>query len=1271
MVTMGSEREYNCVKPDKKMKVSQEILNSLSKLTFDNEHIRLQSEISLLKSLFKLKANLDNEELTYCLKRLIRGLGSSKMLSRKGYYSTLTTYFKENLDTKIDQVDQVIEIMEAELKPSSSLSKSEKGYIFMGRILLCGSLTRSKLLFNCPPNKQLLILEILLSAGTQKSYLSFVSISFLIYFIDQFDEKYVKANFWPLLAKELGKNWSEHSLDTFYALLHIRVKFPSLIKKKFIKQHLGTENIIDKETINDLLKLITDTPRIISYQHPLYKILCQLLVSSENVVDFWNGIDQRFNVHPSKSMEYLALELLNFIVPNIEDKSILPSLLSSNFLNWMVGRFNIDARYRHDDVANLFRKVLAHFVVALGDKEIKPKIKIAVLKKLINYPGDFMIEKITEVKVIQLITTSMNFNGVKKLAKFYCGIVDNSEPKKAGDKKEESWNYAERSYAGELLCKLLGHPTVDANHDWRLEQVKFLFNLGFCETENVSVDLASHFKDSFYRALDHKLKLSDLHYVLNELVKHLNNILFLNKTQTLRTPLDESAIEVWKKMINFISKLNDDSKNNEAVLIFYVMDLNMGLQIFSDSAMAISNINEIHSCYERLTQKKSKKSKKKEEDEPEWVDVIVDLLLSLLSQNSHLLRSLVQRVFPHICSVLTSTSIHRILEVLDPKDDKGPLVPQGTENDSSDDESNSEDENSDDNNESSCKNKFGKKNNDDEEDEDDESEDDDDEENYDEDDDEEDEDETLNERLRLAVRQALGDASAHPEDNDIDLDEIDEEEGRRLDESLAAAFRILRESRPSNKKKQGKSAETLTHFRGRVMDLLDIYLDSGPSMALALDMLIPLFALLEFCIKDIHQESLKCRVRSCLKKLSSVKKFKDTTGVDEKLLIDLATILVDKGERSTSVCQEMGDKLAECYTFLIRCFQQTGLPQDSLVKIYIESLKAFFTKRDCVLPASLFKNTLHFSWTGNWQLVPLIIDYIFDNTIRSFRRSQALEFLIIFYRNIRLIKNEEYTKLRLKIEKKLYKHTIKLLQELVANQHIIKTENESSKVENNVTSKELRQKFVCLLWTLLNVIYPHHLPQAWDWKNIASLITEYRQKNSLSMDAKNAYKKLASHIGASTNRKTKVKEQEQKPMVNGVHTENSAEQKKNDDNDDDKKKNNEESSEENDEDLAKKLKKELKKKLKNRSKQGDKQKLKKEAREIRAKAMAEGLETVNFSSVIIPNEITEDEPMETTESKENRIREEISKKELNKTSIKKRANPDNERSSKKKKRKNV
>lgn len=63
-------------------------------------------------------------------------------------------------------------------------------------------------------------------------------------------------------------------------------------------------------------------------------------------------------------------------------------------------------------------------------------------------------------------------------------------------------------------------------------------------------------------------------------------------------------------------------------------------------------------------------------------------------------------------------------------------------------------------------------------------------------------------------------------------------------------------------------------------------------MVIVLDMLLPLFTLLEYCIKDPYQKSLQDRVRSCLKKLSMIKKFRDTENIDEELLIVILKVII-------------------------------------------------------------------------------------------------------------------------------------------------------------------------------------------------------------------------------------------------------------------------------------------------------------------------------------------------------------------------------------------
>lgn len=109
-----------------------------------------------------------------------------------------------------------------------------------------------------------------------------------------------------------------------------------------------------------------------------------------------------------------------------------------------------------------------------------------------------------------------------------------------------------------------------------------------------------------------------------------------------------------------------------------------------------------------------------------------------------------------------------------------------------------------------------------------------------------------------------------------------------------------------------------------------------------------------------------------------------------------------------------------------------------------------------------------------------------------------------------MINSDEHKKERLKMEKKLYEKSIKLLKS-------IKKENEEE-VENQETSfnveKEIKQKYICHLFTLLLSVYQNHLPTSWDWIEMGKAMACYRATVSLAKDAKSAYNKLAQRIGA-------------------------------------------------------------------------------------------------------------------------------------------------------------
>ncbi|CAL7951593.1 unnamed protein product [Xylocopa violacea] len=1220
MADNGAMHMVEVVSNDRKMKETNKIdctiLDYFTKLRNESESERINGGIALLKYLVEqCSEENDNQEFQYAMKRLIRSLGGSKTTSRIGFYTTLTVFLTINPEASIEKL---LSIVDTELHPVNSNNKSENGDIYMGRILAYGTLIRSKKLSNSTIELQIQTIQDLINSGKKRSYLSFISVSFLVEFINQVDAKCIKKSVWPIIEKEFGKPWTEQTLDSFYALLVIKDKCPSLVNQQFSKKHFGTEDIISKESMSNIAKVLLDLPRIVSCHHPVFKLFCENLISINLVTDFWACIDQKF-IKPSKLDEYLAIQLLKLILSSIVDKSILPSLLSANYIQHMLKKFSGSKNHNKDEILLGFKEVLNLLISTTNSDSTKLKTQIAVFKKLILYPGDLMIEKRTGTKIIQMLTGNLSLDGIKKVSKVYRDIIANNISKeKANSKAESVWTNAERIYAAHLLTRLMGHPKTLVDKEWRVDQLKFLFAYGLGEMTNVGVDLASQFKETFYRALDHKLpKLNDLQNMLSELV-HFLNINLKQQTLKLRNPLMEEAKKSWEKVIHLIEILENSSKKTEAVPVFHTMSLHMSLQLFSDPKMAIMAIDELQCCYERLL-KKSKKYKagiNKNEDEPEWVEVVVDLLLSFYSKNSHLLRSLVGCVFPHICPYVTPTAIHQILAVLDVRNEKGPLVAKNSL-DSEEEESSSDTESNSDNDIDKYSNE---EDTNDEEDSDNEtdtlsdSDHDSNEESVD-----ENEDETVTDRLRMAVRQALGDASVQTDDEDIDVDNINEEEGKRLDESLAAAFRILRENRQSRSRKQEKSAQALTHFRIRVVDLLETYLDTAPSMPIVFDMLLPLFTLLEYCIKDPHQKPLQDRIRSCLKTLSAVKKFKDTENVDEELLTVILKALIEKGERTTSVYHEMSDKLAECCTFLVRCAQQANISTDAVVQIYGENLTAFFKRRDCVLSPLLFKNILQLQWEGNWQLAPLLVDFAFDSTVRSFRRGYALEFLTLFYNNGRLVHlDTKHSDIRMKMERKLCRNTMSTLQEL-SNVH--KAESEQSVMTNgNEIGKEVRQRYICLLLTLLRSIYPHHLPQAWNWDLIGDVLKTYRAHASLAKDTKVAYNRLAVQIGIPRN------VGKQTDAMNGGIIDRI-------DNTEQLNSKQENGSIENDSDETVSKNNESKKKKKNKSKQRDKQLLKKEARILRQKVISEGFEPFNFSSFVLAEESNENVSIQNGDSK--------------------------------------
>jgi len=83
--------------------------------------------------------------------------------------------------------------------------------------------------------------------------------------------------------------------------------------------------------------------------------------------------------------------------------------------------------------------------------------------------------------------------------------------------------------------------------------------------------------------------------------------------------------------------------------------------------------------------------------------------------------------------------------------------------------------------------------------------------------------------------------------------------------------------------------------------------------------------------------------------------------------------------------------------------------------------------RDCLLPVSLFESLLSkVLWKRNINLIKCILPYAFNDSIRWFRRSQAIRMLVSFYQNTRLLEELKDDIQLDEIEKNLSDYVIKV-----------------------------------------------------------------------------------------------------------------------------------------------------------------------------------------------------------------------------------------------------
>lgn len=553
--------------------------------------------------------------------------------------------------------------------------------------------------------------EILVEASHHKFFHSSLAYTFLLELLEKQSADQFEKAVWPAVRKQLKRPWERHDINTIQFLIETHTKYPHLVDEELFANGLQSSDILEPSSFKYFGRLFwSPASNMIAATHPAYETFGKFLgetVSTTTLHKFWQNEVNALLLAPSKVKEVVTIRLLTIIfnLKEISGETAIV-LLSKQFVALLTKSLKNIGQRKDEFMQALYEEFfnsIENYLKSLSTDD-DDKVKVAVIKGFICRPGTLLIEKYSSNRIIHKIIGTLSAPGIAALFDFYKNVLLDLVPKDAKDPTEK-WLLMEREHSLHMMQTLLKQKAVHGQQKWLTEQLQLMLKLGlfFVDKQTQAViprrnlDALPYepaqIKQAFYSSLGIKFhRLEDEYNMLVSLVQFCNAELSKSANKCLRHPLSEKALQAWHKMFEKVTQ-KPKKKGSKLHIVFNLLLLHMGLQLFVDPNMAQLAIDDLEKCMERIQQK----SKVNSDNEPEWIEVVVDLFLHLLSHNASFLRSIVDKVFPHLCNSLNLTAIHQILAMLNLKEEN-PLS-NGTENHSDDEDDNSEDSEEDDENE--------------------------------------------------------------------------------------------------------------------------------------------------------------------------------------------------------------------------------------------------------------------------------------------------------------------------------------------------------------------------------------------------------------------------------------------------------------------------------------------------------------------------------------------------------------------------------------------
>ncbi|XP_070591325.1 myb-binding protein 1A [Erythrolamprus reginae] len=1046
----GRAASASISQPARLLGQSRQFLDYFWDIAKPDQAIRLKATEGLLNYLQENKK--DDEFLKYTLKRLIDGLGATRETARPGFSLALAQVlqvFEElNLLAVLQQIKEKYDLGRVKKK----LFRNALFGNFFGVLALFQSRRLpkdSKALLGC--------VQLLQSLSEHYGHLKDLPRKTLVDIVSEIPETVFQKVLYNILEDELTAAFS--TPGQLYLLLVGIQKFPKVFGPEKLKALLGTTAVVTAQNIPrivEVLKMAAKSERKDKGLPAVGLDLMKVALREGTFELFWkeaveNGLLKE-NVGPCS---YMCFRLLGSVLPLLplnQLKMVLQGEAMRQY-GFHVVTSKLPERFK-------FAPEMDAYVDSFLEGCSSPENQLAVMVAFSTLTNQGYPVVPTFWKVVRHLLPTALLKYIDWLKNMFLNpdldcCVDFATKRQNEKRTSSVTDHSITRLRKWIIGRLIGiaeHPQVNKEEELVMDICRFCFFHAFFETKkrfpkikemksSPSVPLNEQSRtvaaDSFFSLLQHlntmpalgdsaeaeEMRKKHLHGLtasgdpwIHCVVEYANLLLSHQEQVTMVTPFNDEEREAWDKMLQTVEALKQRERKSHSMKTsaFQHLLLLVGIHLFKSPAECVHLLNDLQNCIKRAFGEKPKKKKAaptEDEEEPAWVEVIVEVLLSLLAQSSGLIRRVCKNVFGLVCQHMTKGALQLILNVLDSQQEqdeenavvvmeetgkkKKKLPPQNTNQDEESRESSDEDssEESDESDQEAVETNS------------------------------EGEDEP-DENFRAMLRNVLKAENAMEGD---DSDDVDDETMMSLDEKLSSLFTEQKkriQAKKDEKEKLRKEKILRRDFKIKVLDLVELFLTKQAGNPLVFNVIDPLLSVIEHSMSsdsnkqeqdylrktaDIFTNSL-CRSKQYCKNVSSireelhnlleslVKRSCKQNDSSVALYYFSGSLYLFRVLRGNAPADEMAVEDAQTKKKKKNPEEDEGSPGqhidlgsvdlERVTVVYKEALNLFLTKRKSPLTGAMFLDLFERHPMMCKQLIEVVIKSITDGA-RQHQQAQA------------------------------------------------------------------------------------------------------------------------------------------------------------------------------------------------------------------------------------------------------------------------------------------